>query len=91
MRTGLGLLFARELVIKTLTPSGIIFSGSDLTTAFVALLKTGYAEELRLRAQWLADEFGEASDDELQAFMTERVGQWGAEFDRISALQELEL
>lgn len=91
VRAGLGLVFARDLVTKTLTPSGIIFSGSELTAAFVALLKTGYAAELRLRAQWLADEFGEASDDDLQAFMTERVGQWGAEFDRISALQELEL
>lgn len=91
VRAGLGLVFSRDLVTKALTPSGIVFSGSELTTAFVALLKTSYAAELRLRARWLADEFSEASDSELQTFMTERVGQWGAEFDRISALQELEL
>jgi len=91
VRAGLGLVFARDLVAKVLTPNGIIFSGSELTSAFVALLKTNYAAALRVRAQWLADEFGGANDQELQDFMTEKVGQWGAEFDRISALQELEL
>ena len=91
VQAGLGLIFARDLVAKTLTSTGIAFSGSELTSAFVALLKTDYAESLRERAHWMAEEFGAASDVELQAFMTEKVGQWGAEFDRISALQELEL
>lgn len=91
VRAGLGLVFARDLIAKNLTSKGITFAGSDLTTAFVALLQTEYAASLRVRARWLADEFGAASDQELQTFMTERVGKWGAEFDRISALQELEL
>lgn len=91
VRAGLGLVFARDLVSKVLTPNGIIFAGSELTSAFVALLKTDYATSLRVRSQWLASEFGAASDHELQAFMTEKVGQWGAEFDRISALKDLEL
>ncbi|WP_029061421.1 ABC-three component system middle component 2 [Labrenzia sp. DG1229] len=91
VRAGLGLVFARDLVAKVLTPKGIIFAGSELTSAFVELLQTNYAASLRARAEWLAGEFGGASDQELQDFMTEKVGQWGAEFDRISALQELEL
>jgi hypothetical protein len=91
VRAGLSIVFARDLIAKLLTPKGITFAGSELTTAFVALLQTEYASSLRVRARWLADEFGAASDEELQAFMTEKVGQWGAEFDRISALQELEL
>lgn len=91
VRAGLGLVFARDLITKVLSPKGITFAGSELTTAFIALLQTEYAASLRVRARWLADEFGAASDQDLQAFMTERVGQWGAEFDRISALQELEL
>lgn len=91
VRKGLNLLFARELISKNLTTNGISFAGSELTSAFVALLKSDYASSLRSRARWLADEFGAASDQELQSFMAEKVGQWGAEFDRISALQELEL
>ena len=91
VRAGLNLLFARDLISKNLTTNGISFAGSELTSAFVALLKTDYALSLRIRARWLADEFGAASDQELQSFMAEKVGQWGAEFDRISALHELEL
>lgn len=91
VRAGLGLVFARDLIAKVLTPNGILFSGSDLTSAFVDLLKSSYASSLRDRAQWLAEEFGSATDQELQNFMTGKVGQWGAEFDRISAMRELEL
>jgi len=91
VRAGLSLVFARDLIEKVLTPNGILFVGSDLTSAFVDLLKSNYASSLRDRAQWLAEEFGSAKDQELQDFMTSKVGQWGAEFDRISALRELEL
>lgn len=91
VRSGMSLVFARDLVSKELTPKGIMFSGSDLTTAFVTLLKTSYAAALRNRAEWLSKEFGAASDEELQEFMAANVGKWGAEFDRISALQNLEL
>jgi len=91
VRAGLGLVFARDLVSKELTPKGIAFSGSGLTAAFVALLKSSYAAALRDRAEWLSEEFGVATDEELQEFMTTNVGKWGAEFDRISALRDLEL
>ena len=51
---GLSLMFARELVEKKLTGSGILFVGSELTTAFVRLLASPYAEALRARSRWLA-------------------------------------
>lgn len=91
VRAGLGLVFARDLISKELTPRGIVYSGSELTTAFVALLKSTYASALRSRAEWLSEEFGATTDEELQEFMAANVGKWGAEFDRISALKDLEL
>ncbi|WP_284369224.1 ABC-three component system middle component 2 [Algimonas porphyrae] len=91
VRSGMSLVFARDLVSKELTSHGIMFSGSELTSAFVGLLKTSYATALRDRAEWLSEEFGAASDEELQDFMSANVGKWGAEFDRISALQDLQL
>lgn len=91
VRSGMSLVFARDLVLKQLTPRGIIFSGSALTAAFVSLLKTPYANALRDRAEWLSKEFGAASDEDLQEFMYANIGKWGAEFDRISALQDLQL
>ncbi|AYG61482.1 hypothetical protein CCGE525_15095 [Rhizobium jaguaris] len=91
VQAGLHLMFARELLEKRLTGQGILFSGTDLTTAFVNLLETPYAEALRERAAWLATTFDPYSDAELQQFMTSRVGVWGAEFETMSAIKDLEL
>ena len=91
VRGGLDLMFARELIDKKLEPTGIFYAGSSLTEAFIQLLKTEYADELRTRAIWVISRFGEFSDLELERFMTTNIGRWGAEFDRLTALNDLEL
>ena len=91
VRSGLDLMFARELIEKRLEADGIFYTGSGLTDAFVSLLHTSYASDLKSRAVWVARRFGALSDTELERYMTENVGRWGAEFDRLTALQELEL
>jgi hypothetical protein len=88
---GLDLMFSRELVGKQFTGEGIYFAGNDLTRAFVELLKTAYARQLALRAGWIAQRFGPLEDTGLREFMTGNVGRWGAEFDRLTALRDLEL
>ncbi|MBA3038735.1 MULTISPECIES: ABC-three component system middle component 2 [Hyphomicrobiales] len=89
--TGLSLMCARELVIRNMTDLGIYYSGSDLTSAFVGLLKTSYAEGLRDRAKWLAERFDSYTDERLQSYMAAQVGEWGAEFDTLSALKDVDL
>jgi hypothetical protein len=91
VQAGLQLMFSRELVDKRLSDKGILFAGTELTTAFVELLQTPYAEALRERSAWLAEEFGNFSNFDLQQFMTDRVGVWGAEFETMSAIKDLEL
>jgi hypothetical protein len=88
---GLGLMFARDLVEKRLTDNGIHFVGSELTAAFVRLLTSPYAEALRTRAGWLARTFGDYTDVALQNYMARRVGAWGAEFDNIAAIRDIDL
>jgi hypothetical protein len=91
VQAGLHLMFARELVEKQLTRQGILFAGTDLTAAFVNLLHTPYAKALRERSKWLGETFSSYSDSDLQKFMTDRVGVWGAEFETMSAIKDLEL
>nr|WP_245495317.1 ABC-three component system middle component 2 [Agrobacterium cavarae] len=74
-----------------MTDRGIYYSGSDLTSAFVGLLKTSYAEGLRDRAKWVAERFDPYTDDRLQAYMANQVGKWGAEFDALAALKDIVL
>jgi hypothetical protein len=88
---GLNRMFSRELIEKTFDVSGILYRATALTTAFVALLKTDYAHSLRARSTWVMQRFGAIDDRELSTFMTANVGRWGAEFDQLSALAELEL
>jgi hypothetical protein len=91
VRSGLDLMFARELVEKRLTGDGIVYRGSQLTRAFLALLKTPYAANVRARAQWVIESFSPMTDEALNLFMSGNIGRWGAEFEHLAALHDLEL
>lgn len=91
VQNGMDLMYARELVTKQLTHHGIFYAGSDMTAAFINLLKSPYATELQKRAEWIVDTFGERTDDDVQAFMAERVGEWGMEFETLAAIKDFEV
>jgi hypothetical protein len=88
---GLNQMFSRELIDKVFRSSGILYLANPLTRAFTSLLQTKYAEMLRFRSSWLVGEFGHMSDTELSAYMSRNIGRWGAEFERLSAIKDLEL
>lgn len=91
INAGLAQLLARELLEKKFDATGIAFRSTNLTTAFSKLLKSAYACALRDRSKWVVERFGEMTDTELLDFMAANVGRWGAEFDRHTALNNLEL
>ena len=82
---------SRELLLKTFDATGILYRATTLTSAFLALMKTSYALALRERSSWVIEHFGMYSDGELEKYMNQNVGRWGGEFERLSALNELEL
>ena len=91
LSTGLNQMFARELIAKSFGKSGILYSATNLTTAFTALLKSDYSNALRERAKWLIGHFGSMDNAALSSFMTDNIGRWGAEFERLVAIKDLEL
>jgi len=91
IHAGLNQMFSRELILKSFDPDGIMYRATELTTAFVSLLTSEYAQALRQRSEWLIGRFCHYSDESLTAFMSENVGRWGAEFERLTALRNLEL
>ena len=91
INAGLNQMFSRELIAKTFDVSGILYKATELTNAFVALLRTNYSNDLRNRSIWLIDRFGPMEDGELFSFMTANVGRWVAEFEHLSAIKNLEL
>ncbi|MDY1007380.1 ABC-three component system middle component 2 [Sphingomonas sp. CFBP9019] len=91
VRMGLDTMFAKELLEKSFEPTGICYRATALTGAFLKLLVSAYASSLRERATWVVARFAAYTDEMLESYMTENVGRWGAEFDRLTAIKELEL
>lgn len=91
LKAGLDQMFSKELLDKRFDTNGISYCGTPLTTAFIDLMANDYSRELRARAQWVVERFSALSDHELSTFMDENLGRWGAEFDRFTALNDLEL
>jgi hypothetical protein len=91
VRAGLDAMFAKELLEKRFEPTGICYRATALTGAFLKLLISSYASALRIRAEWVVTRFADYSDAELESYMTENVGRWGAEFERLTIIKELQL
>jgi hypothetical protein len=91
LSAGLNQMFSRELLKKTFDSDGITYRSTELTGAFLALMRSAYAMALRKRALWVIDNFGCLDSKDLSGFMTASIGRWGAEFDRLTAIDRLEL
>jgi len=91
LAAGLEKMFSKELLEKRLDQEGISYCGTELTSAFISLLSSAYADDLKARARWVVHRFGAIPDRELSNFMEQNIGRWGAEFDRLTALNDLEL
>lgn len=91
LKAGLDQMFSKELLDKRFDAGGISYCGTELTAAFIELMANSYSQALRWRARWVVERFSPLSDHELTSFMDENLGRWGAEFDRFTALNDLEL
>lgn len=91
LAAGLDQMVSKELLNRTFDSEGVGYSANNLTRAFVDLLKNDYAADLKWRADWVLKRFGSLPTEALSAYMDDNVGRWGAEFERLSALNDLEL
>lgn len=77
LEKSLGLLIQRELASVVFDESGIYFSATELTHAFVEYFQSDYAELLKERTAWVIDKFGSLTDEELAKFMNSHIAVWG--------------
>jgi hypothetical protein len=91
LSAGLNQMFSRELIKKHFDNDGITYRSTELTRAFLTLMRSTYALALRVRALWVIDNFGRLDRKQLSEFMTDHIGRWGAEFDHLTAIDQLEL
>lgn len=87
LEQGLMLYQSRGLLERHYTEAGVMFAATERTAAFLDVLSSNYALQLRERAAWLVSLLGEMSDDELLDIANSQVGEWGAEFTMESVLK----
>ena len=88
IQQGLLLYLGRGIIKKVYQESGLSFAATDSSGAFIDALKSSYVEKLRERAAWVVSHFKNYSDQELDSFVREHLGQWGAEFEMESVFWE---
>lgn len=86
LQQGLFLFMSRRLIEQSFRPAGVGYSATERTSGFIDVLGSEYVADLQQRAAWVVERFREMPDDELQQFVRNHLGDWGAEFAMESVL-----
>lgn len=86
LRRGILLYMSRGLIGDHYRASGIAYSATERTGAFLDALASEYTRALREKAEWVAEQFATYSDADLDVLVKEHLGEWGAEFEMDSVL-----
>lgn len=90
LQEGLTLYESRGLLKRLFTDGGIFYTATDTSADFLDALSSKYLQQLRERADWVVNGFGQLEDSELAAMVRDRIGTWGAEFSMESVLWAVE-
>lgn len=86
LQHGLMLYQSRGLLERRFENRGLFFVATDRSGSFLDALDALYIRGLRQRASWVVERFGAFSEDDLNAFVHEHIGIWGAEFEWTAVL-----
>jgi hypothetical protein len=77
---GLNLMQRLNLIVMVADAHGIFYQATDDSYALVEKMKTPYAEDLKARAHWLAENICPLPEEQLRHILADRIGRWRAEF-----------
>lgn len=80
VEVGLLLMMSRGFVKRVPTVNGIEYRADEIASPFINSLVSPYLVKLRERAQWVADEFGEVTEEELQKITKRFFDKWTTQF-----------
>ena len=86
LHRGLLLYMSRGLIDELYRESGVAYVATERTGSFLDAMVSEYVHALRDRAEWVVDLFTSYSDSDLDTFVKEHLGEWGAEFEMDSVL-----
>lgn len=86
LQRGIHLYMSRGLINDLYLASGLAYAATERTASFLEVLTSEYVTALRDRAEWVTTRFSALTDSDLDAYVKEHLGQWGAEFEMDSVL-----
>ena len=88
LQKGLLLYMSRGLIQGEYLPEGVRYLATERSGGFIESFDAAYVSDLRSRAVWLVEQFSERTDEQLDEFAREHLGEWGAEFETEALLWE---
>ena len=85
---GLLMMIGRGLIARLATPSGIMFSAGEEAGFFVSLLRSQYARELKLRADWLAQNIATLDEEPFGLVVHAQLERWAIQFQPTQTVTE---
>lgn len=86
LRRGMLLYMSRGLIDDLYRDSGLAFAATERTGSFLDALTSEYVLALRSRSEWVVGRFASFDDRDLDGFVKQHLGEWGAEFEMDSVL-----
>jgi len=86
LHRGIILYMSRGLINDLYLGSGLAYAATERAASFLDVMTSSYITALRDRAEWVHARFSTLTDDQLDVFVKEHLGQWGAEFEMDSVL-----
>lgn len=80
VENGLLLMMSRGLLNRVQTGTGIDYIASEKSNLFVSNLESPYLVKLRNRAEWVSDQFGSSSEEELREIIRGFFDRWTTQF-----------
>ena len=81
LEAGIQVLLSAGLAEAFATADGLTYVAGESSLHFLNLLESAYATRLTQRANWVIDEFGDLSQDQLRTQLRSIFDAWVEEFD----------
>jgi len=83
IENGLNLMISRGLIEKISTSEGFNYIAGENAAPFIQSLTTNYSLQLKERAQWVVEQFQNASTQEIKNITNKLFQQWSSQFQTI--------
>ena len=83
---GLLLMISRGLVWRIPSSKGIQYLASENANPFLSALSSNYITKLKERAAWIAERFGNATDEEIRATTRRFFEDWTTQFQPVELM-----